>query len=965
MKIFKIGLLCLLFMSHYTHQLYAQCIIHEVETDQTQHALHFSTDDDGPSITRSDMVSINSTVFFAATDGINGVELWKVDDSTNEIMMVKDIFPNAGSSSPSNLTEFNGELMFKANTQFGVGLWKSDGTENGTVLLKELSKINSSFNSDFLLQGTTLYFSADDSVNGEELWKTDGTTSGTVLIKDIAPGADSSQPQHLVSCGSDIYFTALNSVNGRELWISDGTTAGTQLLKDISAGNTSSNPAELICNGGELFFAAKTSAEGTELWKSDGSNSGTTIVKDISAGSISSDPLSLTALGSDIIFEAYHPDYGREIWISDGTLAGTQLVKDIEPGNPNQYAPSKIRTFTLYNSKLYFPLYNGIGFDVWETDGTAIGTNVSIQVSPNAGNTLIEDLQVIGPYLYFWSGNYATSDLWQSDGTQVNTFALTNLVSFGELSQPVGLISSGDHLYFTGLDNIDGYEMWTYNFTDSSVEMLDNINAVKTGFEYEEIICDDTDIVFTVRNDKFENIGNQIWVSDGSVNGATLIVEDGGQIERIWGYIGRINQEYYFAADDGVHGIELWKSDGTPAGTQMVRDIYPGAASNYQLGDAQIIDGLIYFSASDGINGREPWVSDGTFAGTKMLKDIYPGQYNSAVKYFTKAGQNVFFQNIKDLWVTDGTTNGTVLLDDSDNYNLTEFGSELLYISGDEVNGIELKITDGSIAGTMVLSTFDIAYNSLWLLNIAIVGNEAFFMIKKDDDTIELWKTDGTIAGTVLVAGQTGWNPGSLISLGDNLFFASSYTAGPTQLWVSDGTNAGTIQLTNIQGTSSYFGVSYSENSGDDTSLYFLYNEGNGNEIWISDGTVNGTQQVFSLEACLASGSISNLTVCQGELYYTAPTTDRTEALHKLNCTKSECISLTTNVWTGPQVDNWHKTPMYWARGTIPTRCDNVIIPADFKVVIEPGKIAECHTIDVQENAELNVLLGADFRVKN
>ena len=44
-------------------------------------------------------------------------------------------------------------------------------------------------------------------------------------------------------------------------------------------------------------------------------------------------------------------------------------------------------------------------------------------------------------------------------------------------------------------------------------------------------------------------------------------------------YLTDVGGTLFFTADDGTHGQELWKSDGTKAGTVLVKDINPGAAA--------------------------------------------------------------------------------------------------------------------------------------------------------------------------------------------------------------------------------------------------------------------------------------------------------------------------------------------------------------------------------------------------
>ena len=80
----------------------------------------------------------------------------------------------------------------------------------------------------------------------------------------------------------------------------------------------------------------------------------------------------------------------------------------------------------------------------------------------------------------------------------------------------------------------------------------------------------------------------------------------------------------YFIANDGIHGKELWKTDGTLSGTVMVKDINTGSGDGaiYCL---ESVNNVLYFRGDDGTNGNELWKSDGTTSGTIMVKDINSG----------------------------------------------------------------------------------------------------------------------------------------------------------------------------------------------------------------------------------------------------------------------------------------------------------------------------------------------------
>jgi ELWxxDGT repeat protein len=88
------------------------------------------------------------------------------------------------------------------------------------------------------------------------------------------------------------------------------------------------------------------------------------------------------------------------------------------------------------------------------------------------------------------------------------------------------------------------------------------------------------------------------------------------------GHLTEVNGVLFFSADDGEHGMELWMTDGTPAGTKLVADIYPGPESSFPT-DLTNVNGMLYFSADDGLHGTELWISNGS--GAKLFADINPG----------------------------------------------------------------------------------------------------------------------------------------------------------------------------------------------------------------------------------------------------------------------------------------------------------------------------------------------------
>ncbi len=327
---------------------------------------------------------------------------------------------------------------------------------------------------------------------------------------------------------------------------------------------------------------------------------------------------------------------------------------------------------------------------------------------------------------------------------------------------------------------------------------------------------------------------------------------------------------WYFSADDGFHGRELWKSNGTREGTALFKDLYPGSTEGHPERITPVGDRFFFIATGQPTSRDALWISDGTEPGTTRLRDVNFPEYLVAV------GGSLFFsatdsQAGQELWASDGTPQGTRMVKDitpgiypSFPKDMVDLGGTLLF-TADVPGGRSIWRSDGTAAGTLPVGT---SWTVTPRSGFTVMGGIAYFILGHPAG--QIWRTDGTVGGTYLIKNfGSSCDLGGLGRFGSRLYFAGCDATGQ-ELWSSDGTAAGTQRVKDINpGTgSSGRGGFFVEVAG---TLFFLAQEPMaGTELWKTDGTEAGTQRVSDIRVGTESTSFGMLMRGGALLYFLA-----------------------------------------------------------------------------------------------
>ena len=351
---------------------------------------------------------------------------------------------------------------------------------------------------------------------------------------------------------------------------------------------------ELFLAGGQVRAVSRDFL-GRELWLDDLDGGAPTLLADFYPGSEGSSLRDLTRVGDRVVFAANSPTFGLTLGTTDGTPQGTQLF-DI----PTDGVGPVPDFLTRAGDRVVFALTtpDGTGRELGFTDGTQAGTEW-LDLRTGSASSSPFDFAIIGDLTYFTAiNNDDVRTLWRTDGTVAGTSEVAEVQSFSNFA------ASDDDLFF---ENFEGLQVLN---GDGSAQLL--VEAEANVRRIGQLHTNATGAFFTVS--EFGSLTNEIWFSDGTVQGTQARVEDVLRSS----IIAVVDDALFYVVNDTFGPNQVWVDIGGNQ-TLLVNDGFSGT----QALAATILDGEVYFPYGSR-DSYDLYRTDGTVAGTEIVIENTP-----------------------------------------------------------------------------------------------------------------------------------------------------------------------------------------------------------------------------------------------------------------------------------------------------------------------------------------------------
>lgn len=788
----------------------------------------------------------DSRLYFSAWRNDVGYELFSTDGSAAQPMLVADLVPQTGSSSPYVLGAIGSTFIISVkhsqDDDYRYQVLALDTLSGQTVQLAEFQPQLNIYTWRIDRVGEFAGRVAFTDLLQGKVWTTDGTAAGTQLI--YTPDPLDASPSTRTACmvSGQLLFLG-RSGDQRQLWVSDGTPAGTQSVTDIAESGFTVDAA--TASNGCYFLTQRNN--GRALWFSDGTAAGTSQLRQWSSGW----PYEIALLGD-------------EAYLMQSVGSGVQLIRASQSQPVASFAHGFGQLLSA-GSRLAFITSEGSGYGVKISDGSAAGTrSASLNGQPlvlggldlslraeggrffarnnealYAIDPATAEATALGAFNVFGGNSESASlggiaigigqapgsgrELWRSDGTPAGTRLLHDIAQSSadgiRLWRPDSSVVRGDTVYFLNGASGESMQLWRTDGSAAGTRGLapelhgggSLVDFAALGDDFlvtrQETNAGGTASAHRVKADF--SAGSLLWsplterdiASSGDGTSAQFFCGTVTAAENLCGLRSGDLQASVLAPGGeivpypqeigGIGAValtlfrgRLWRSDGTLPGTF---ELQPGVAVSRVSGDSDWqVPGRLLFTACTGVNGTGcgAYVSDGSVAGTQRIAEI-EGRVSAAAKIGASRALFAVGDGIGELWSSDGTAAGTLMLREVGVTSAIAVAGTTAHLIGYSSGALRYVVSDGTAAGTRIVPmTMQLDFASR---PVALDADTVVFGCYTRDSGSELCSVDGN---------------------GDNLRIAADIWPGPAS-------SAPTFAAQTAQG------------------LYFSANDGiHGSELW-------------------------------------------------------------------------------------------------------------------------------------
>lgn len=392
------------------------------------------------------------------------------------------------------------------------------------------------------------------------------------------------------------------------------------------------------------------------------------------------------------------------------------------------------------------------GYELWRTNGTAAGTELFIDINP--GDADSDAIRDITAHQFFATPTalYLFAAVCATEACSIARAYVKGIYRVDVGARKLVAVSTGTS--YDVIANL-GTKALVLPFLADRLSVFDAATGKVTELTgYRKFIWDSThpDTAATVVKGvayfpaEDPNFDQELWRTDGTQAGTYRVKNIRASSSSYPRGLVAGTQRLYFTADDGFAGAEIWTTDGTEKGTVRLTDHGTGTAG-VQLSahppSMVTVGDRLYYQAFTTASGLELWTTTGTPASVKLVRDLAAGAKSAQITHMVRVGDRLgFFRpgtGGQDVWMSDGTSAGTV------------------------------RVTAGAGLGTTPIQP---AYYRTVGSEPAVVNGQLVYM-RLQGLNHDIWQT-GTKAGTsARIARHTGLSarPTQLLPVGTRLFY--------------------------------------------------------------------------------------------------------------------------------------------------------------------------------------------------